>query len=183
MTTFNQNFNNLVAAALQADDQQIKTEQKTEMSSKNNKILNLDKSAKSQDFFQDNNAVKIKYTITRIKSTNSLSNITYTGINKNYYNKNFIFDVYLLLTKNLDPFSLDRKLTDKTKHEMIYMLWREYILIEYYKFICEENNFLYLIGKNVLQLKVLQIIADFIEKDKKNYKLLQNNLATYNNIF
>ena len=122
MTTFNQNFNNLVAAALQADDQQIKTEQKTEMSSKNNKILNLDKSAKSQDFFQDNNAVKIKYTITRIKSTNSLSNITYTGINKDYYNKNFIFDVYLLLTKNLDPFSLDRKLTDKTKHEMIYMI-------------------------------------------------------------
>ena len=55
--------------------------------------------------------------------------------------------------------------------------------IEYYKFICEENNFLYLIGKNVLQLKVLQIIADFIEKDKKNYKLLQNNLATYKNIF
>ena len=67
-----------------------------------------------------------KYMTTRIKSRNFLSNITYVGINKkDYYNKNFIFDVYLLLTKNLNPFSLDRKLADKTKHEMIYMLWKE----------------------------------------------------------
>ena len=68
---------------------------------------------------------KKKYTTTRIKSRNFLSNITYVGINKkDYYNKNFIFDVYLLLTKNLNPFSLDRNLADKTKHEMIYMLWK-----------------------------------------------------------
>ena len=66
---------------------------------------------------------------------------------------------------------------------MIYILWRECMPVEYYRFICEEKNFLYLNGKNVLQQKVLQIIADFIEKDKKNYKLLQNNLARYKNIF
>ena len=132
MTTFSQNFNNLVAATLQADNQQIKTEQETEMNSENDKILIVDESAKSQDFFQDNNTIKVKCTTTRIKSRNFLSNIAYTGINKeDCYNKNFIFDVYLLLTKNLNPFSLDRKLTDKTKHEMIYMLWRECMPIEY----------------------------------------------------
>lgn len=55
-----------------------------------------------------------------IKSRYFLSNIA--GINKeDYYNQNFVFDVYLL-TRNLRPFSLDRKLADKTKHEMIYML-------------------------------------------------------------
>ena len=54
---------------------------------------------KSQDFFQDNNAIKVKYTTTRIKSKNFLSNIAYVGINKeDYYNRNFIFDVYLLIT-------------------------------------------------------------------------------------
>ena len=37
---------------------------------------------------------------TRIKSRNFLFNITYVDINKeDDYNKNFIFDVYLLLTK------------------------------------------------------------------------------------
>ena len=83
----------------------------------------MEESAKSQDFFQDNKDIGKKYTATRIKSRNSLSNIVYVGINKeDYYNKNFVFDVYLLLTKNLNPFSLDRKLADKNKHEMICML-------------------------------------------------------------
>ena len=110
MTTFSQSYNKLVEEPLQTN-QQIKTEQETEMNEGNDKGQNIDESAKSQDFFQDNKGVKIKYTTTRIKSRNFLSNIAYVGINKeDYYNKNFIFDVYLLLTKNLNPFSLDRKL-------------------------------------------------------------------------
>ena len=71
--------------------------------------------------------------MTRIKPQNFLSNITYIDINKeDYYNNNFIYDVYFLLTKNLNLFSLDKKLADKTKHEMIYMLWRECMSVEYY---------------------------------------------------
>ena len=85
MTTFSQNYNNLVASTLQADDQQIKTEKETEMNTESDKVLNVDKSAKSQDFFQDNNVVKIKYTTTMIKSRSFLSNIAYVGINKEDY--------------------------------------------------------------------------------------------------
>ena len=48
--------------------------------------------------------------------------------------------------------------------------------IRYYKYICEEKNFLYLNGKNVLQPKVLQIIADFVEKDEQNYKLVSSRI-------
>ena len=74
-------------------------------------------SAKSPDFFQDNKPSERKYTVTRIKSRNFLSSILYVGINKeNFYNENFIFDVYLLVMKNLNPFSLDRKLNDKNEH-------------------------------------------------------------------
>ena len=143
----------------------------------------MGESAKSEDF-QDNNAIKVKYTTTRIKSRNFLLNIAYVGINKeDYYNRNFILDVNLLITKNLNPFSLHRKLADKAKHEIICMLWRECMPIDFYKFICEEKSFLYLNGKNVLQPKVLQIITEFIEADKKNYRLLQNNLSSYKNIF
>ena len=58
------------------------------MNRENDKVLNVDESAKSQDFFQDNNAIKIKFTTTRIKSRNFLSNIAYVGIKKeDYYNK------------------------------------------------------------------------------------------------
>ena len=125
----------------------------------------LDKSAKSQDFFQDNNPPGKRYTNTRIKSRNFLSNIAYVGINKEYfYNENFIFDVFLLVTKNLNPFSLDRKLADKNKHEMIYMLWKECMPRNLYRHICKDQNFLYLNGKNVLQPKVLEIIHDYLKE-------------------
>ena len=121
----------------------------------------VDKPVKSQDFFQDNNPPGKKYTATRVNSRNFLSNIAYAGINKeDFYNDHFIFDVYLLVTKNLNPFSLDRKLADKNKHEMIYMLWKECIPQKFYKHICKEKNFLYLNGKNVLHPKVYEIITE-----------------------
>ena len=86
----------------------------------NKNLQVVDEPAKSQDFFQDNNALGKQCTTTQIKSTKFVSNITYVGINKeDYYNENFIFDVYLLVTKNLKLFSLDRKLANKNKHKMI----------------------------------------------------------------
>ena len=96
----------------------------TEQTDNNLKIT--DKSAKSQDLFQNNKPSERKYTTTRIKSRNFLSNIAYVGISKkDFYHENFTFDVYLLVTKNLNLFLLDRKLGDKIKHEMIYRLWNE----------------------------------------------------------
>ena len=86
----------------------------------------VDESSKRQDFFQDNNPVGKRYTTAHIKSRNFLSNVAYVGISKeDFYNENFIFDVYLVVTKNLNPFSLDRKLASKNKYEMIYMLWKK----------------------------------------------------------
>ena len=162
-TRFNLKLNELVETALLGKDQKVKTEDKI----KETTVSNMEESAKSQDFFQDNNTIEVKYTTTRIKSRFFLANIPYVGINKeDYCNKNFVFDVSLLLTKNLNPFSLDRKL-NKTKHKLIYMLWRECMLLEFYKFICEEKNFVYLNGKNVLQPKLQQIVGEFIEKGEK----------------
>ena len=55
--------------------------------------------------------------------------------------------------------------------------------IKFYRHICKEKNFLYLNGKNVLQPKVLEIISELIDADEGNYRLLQNNLSNYKNIF
>ena len=65
----------------------------------------MDKSAKTLDFFWDNKAIIKKennkqYTTTRIKSRNFLLNIYYVAINKkDFYKKDFIFDVYSLVVK------------------------------------------------------------------------------------
>ena len=66
---------------------------------------------------------------------------------------------------------------------MIYMLWKECMPIKFYRHICKEKNFLYLNGKNVLQPKVLEIISELIDADEGNYRLLQNNLSNYKNVF
>ena len=159
-------------------------QQLNNMTDGNENIQVMDGSAKSQDFFQANNALGKRYSTTRIESKNFLSNIAYLSINKeDYFNENFVFDVYLLVTKNLNPFLLDRKLADKTKHEMIYILWKEWMPQKFYKHICKEKNFLYLNSKNVLQPKVLGIITDFQNEDKNNYKELRNNLSSYKSIF
>lgn len=47
------------------------------------------------------------------------------------------FDVYLLVTKNLNPFSLDRKLAEKNKQEMIYILWKECMPQKFERHICK----------------------------------------------
>ena len=121
MTAFNINspFNDLVTVT--SSEQQTLTE-----NTDNIRQEVMDESEKSQDSFQNNKPSEKSYTTTRIKSRNLLSNISYLGINKeDFYNEKVIFDVYLLVTKNLNPFSLERKLNDKNKHEMLYMLWKE----------------------------------------------------------
>ena len=111
-------------------------------------------------------------------------NIYYVAINKkDFYKKDFIFDVYSLVVKNLKPFSLERKTSNQNKQEMIYMLWKERVPLEIYKFICSDENFLYLNGKNVLYAKVSEIVAKFIEMDTENFALLRNTLWQFKNIF
>ena len=87
------------------------------------------------------------------------------------------------MTKNLNPFLLERKISDFNKQEMIYMLWKEYVPVEFYKYTCLEENFVYLNGKNMLYPKVSEIVLNFIQKDKKNYSKLRNNLCQFKNIF
>ena len=92
-------------------------------------------------------------------------------------------DVYVLLVKNLNPFSLRRKVTVKTKHEMVYMLWRECIPSEFYRYICKEKDFIYLNGRDVGQPGALEIVGGFINLGKENLQMLQEHLARYKDIY
>ena len=124
------------------------------------------------------------YTTTRIKARNFLSNIAYKSVNdQDIFDRNFCFDAYVLVTKNLNPFSLERKITDQSKHEAIYMLRKDCMPNEYYKFICKHENFSYLNEKNVLHPKIVDIVWKFICEDETNYKKLRKKLKKNKNIF
>ena len=198
METLKENFNNLVLKTLEMDPvktaEYMTTLQSQPMyESKNETESQPDQTEKSQNSSKSDivsrhrikyTATRIKYSPTRIKSRNFLSNISYTGVNKkDFYNENFILDIFVLLVKNLNPFSLSRKVSDKTKHEMFDMVWRECIPVDFYRYICEENNFIYLNGRDVAHPGVLEIVGKFIDQKKENLRMLQEYLARYEEIY
>lgn len=75
---------------------------KVTLKEKEETTTETDESAKIQDFFQRNKFKKErKYVSTKITPRNFLSNIAFVGINKeDFYNENYIFNVYLLIAKN-----------------------------------------------------------------------------------
>ena len=121
------------------------------------------------------------YTSSRIKTINFLSNISYTGVkSEDFADNNFTFHMITLLTKNINPFSLERKIVDAKNRDIIYMLWDECIEKTFYKHICENGNFIYLNGKNVLCSKTAQIVLDYLNENASNIvrvrKCLQNHM-------
>ena len=163
----------------------VTVEEKKQMEQNNDTVTMTDESEKIQVFFQSNKDKKErKYTTKWIKSTNFLSNIAYVGINReDFYNEDFIFDVYLLITNNLNTFLLDRKLSDKNRHEMLYMLWKECMLVNFCQQICKEKRLIYLNRKNVQQSKVTEIINEYLDEDTNIYNKMRNNLSQCKNIF
>ena len=66
---------------------------------------------------------------------------------------------------------------------MVYMLWRECIPAEFYKYICNEQNFIYLNGKDIKQAGVLEIVGNFINQGKEQLRILQEYLSRYKDIY
>ena len=73
-------------------------------------------------------------------------------------------------------------MNDQKKHEIIYMLWKECILSNFYRHICTEENFLYLMEKTCCIQKWLKLFGNLFRPMKKtitSYKVTFVNLRTY----
>ena len=65
------------------------------------------------------------YTSSRIKTRNFISNISYTGVkSEDFADNNFMFDTITLLTKNINPFSHERKIAYLKNY--LYIMGRMY---------------------------------------------------------
>ena len=86
---------------------------------------------------------KIKpHNMTRIKSQNFLSNISYNGVKEeDLFDRSFVFDIYVLTTKSINPCSLERKIFDVKDREMINLFWEDCNEMSFYKHI---HPYLYL---------------------------------------
>ena len=81
------------------------------------------------DFFQDNNDVqkkaktKTKYSNTKVKTRNLVANVFYKRYEPEDVEKtNFVIDVFLFLTQNLNPTGLDRKLETPFERDYVKMI-------------------------------------------------------------
>ena len=112
MDTLNKNMNELAQKALEMEDESVKALHQEGIYS-HSQPMNLEILETSKDFSPADKIVnrqEIRYTATRIKSRNFLSNISYADIRKSdFYKENFILDVYVLLVKNLNPFFSEQK--------------------------------------------------------------------------
>ena len=147
------------------------------------------------DFFFNNNASqpkkrkyemkKIKpYNTARIKSRNFLTNISYNGVKEeDLFDRSFVFRIYVLTTKNINPFSVERKIFNMKDREMINMFWEDCNEPSFYKYIYQPDNFLHLNGKNVIYPRVAEIVMNYIETDENNFKQLKRKLIENQKIF
>ena len=77
-----------------------------------------------------------------------LTNISYKEVNeKDFFDRRFVFNIYVLATKNINPFSLERKIFDVNDREMIKMSLEDCNEPTFYKHFHQPDNFLYLNGK------------------------------------
>ena len=82
----------------------------------------------------------------------------------------------MFTTKTINPFSLERKIYDLKNREMIQMFWEECNEPNFYKHICQLDNFMYLNGKNVIHPDVAETVWKYIEKDETNFDKMKKKL-------
>ena len=66
---------------------------------------------------------------------------------------------------------------------MVYMLWKECVPIEFYRYICDKKNFVYLDGQEITDGKVLEIVCNFFDESDENIFLLQEQLARFKDVY
>ena len=121
---------------------------------------------------------------TRRKSRNYLTNISYNGIKEeDLFDRSFVFDVYLLTTKSINPFLFKQKIFDAKNREMISIVLEECNKRPFYKHICKRNNFMYLNSKNVIYPHVANFVWKYLEEDEENFDKIKNKLIENKKIF
>ena len=94
-----------------------------------------------------------------------------------------MFDICVLTTKNINPFSLERKIFDVKDREMVNMFWEDCNESCFYKHICKLENVLYLNAKNIIYPQVAEIVMNYMEADDKNFDKLKRKLIENKKIF
>ena len=151
------------------------------------KELNLDIFSDDKDLKKQEKKEKKKYSSTKVKARNFLTNISYNGIkSKDYENRTFVIDIFAYLILYFNPHNINGKFESDLERSYINILWSQLLPQNFYIFVAKRENIQLLSKKNAKFQDAVEIIKLFIENvDKENttqeeqYNILKFYLTKY----
>ena len=151
------------------------------------KELNLDIYLDDKDLKKQEKKEKKKYSSTKVKARNFLTNISYNGIkSKDYENRTFVIDIFAYLIFYFNPYNVNGKFETDLERSYINILWSQLLPHNFYVFVAKKENIQLLSKKNAKFQDAVEIIKLFIENaDKENttqeeqYNILKFYLTKY----
>ena len=131
-------------------------------------LSNLTEGFESQldtNFFQGSNDVqkkkkrKTKYSNTKVKTRNLLTNLCYRRYKpEDAEKKNFVINVFSFLIQNLNPTGLDRKLETSLRRDYVKMVWDTCVPHKFTKLIYLKDNFFELSKPHIVYQKANNLL-------------------------
>ena len=126
---------------------------------------------------------KKKYSSTKVKARNFLTNISYNGIkNNDYENKTFVIDIFAYLILYFNPYSINGKFETEIERTYVNILWSQLLPQSFYTFVSKKDNIQILNKKNAKFQDAVEIVKLYTEIDslqEDKYNLLKNYLRKY----
>ena len=147
------------------------------------KELNRDIYLNDKEFLIKERKEKKKYSSTKVKARNFLTNISYNGIkNNDYENKTFVIDIFAYLILYFNPYSVNGKFETEIERTYVNILWSQLLPQSFYTFVSKKDNIQILNKKNAKFQDAVEIVKlyteiDSLEEDK--YELIKNYLRKY----
>ena len=147
------------------------------------KELNRDIYSNDKEFLIRERKEKKKYSSTKVKARNFLTNISYNSIkNKDYENKTFVIDIFAYLILYFNPYSINGKFETEIERSYVNILWAQLLPQSFYTFVSKKDNIQILNKKNAKFQDAVEIVKLYTEIDslqKDKYHLLENYLRKY----
>ena len=130
-----------------------------------------------------------KYSTTKVKARNFLTNVSYNGIkDKDYQNRSFVIDIFTFLIFYLNPFYLERKFETNIERDYINVLWSFLMPETLYNFICKNEHVKTLNKIKIKFPEVVEILNLYIEDEsigtqEQQFNILKDFLTKYAKIY
>ena len=145
-------------------------------------MKSLEKEINLDIFLNDNASNKNKseinkYSTTKVKARNFLTNVSYNGIkDKDYQNRSFVIDIFTFLILYLNPFYLERKFETNIERDYINLLWYFLMPETLYNFICKNEHVKTLNKIKIKFPEVVEILNLYIEDESIGTQEQQFNI-------